>query len=391
MDIVSENLYAVQAAYFAWQLEQMRVFDVVDRIAKLYGEGLLPVGCGSAAETLQRRAASDDERPSRRERAMLYAAALGVPGGEADDIEPNREFPSLWLRFLAAVALHADKDPQRVRCAAQRLAVNASAHGAKLGAVVARLATDADKMLSVLCAPEIAQAFGVDDLWQVIDRVNAQELGGAVNTTRYRTRAQAGSAVLEWLADRADEPGGMTADADLVESVDQWLEVSGLEGGAMPAIARDLLHAASLSPEGDGRHGCALLCGPRGTGKTLAACVIAEALSLDLFRIDLSRVTSKYIGETEKNLRVVLVAAELADFVLFFDEADALFGKRTEIDDAHDRYANDEIALVLQALEPHKGLVLVATNVCPDAGQVLVSEWLRGRACRTIRFPRPKC
>jgi hypothetical protein len=112
-----------------------------------------------------------------------------------------------------------------------------------------------------------------------------------------------------------------------------------------------------------GRGVSALFAGPSGVGKTMAAEVIARDLDLDLYRIDLSGVISKYIGETEKNLRRVFDAAEGAGAVLFFDEADALFGKRTEVKDSHDRYANIEVSYLLQRMETYTGLAILATNL----------------------------
>jgi hypothetical protein len=117
---------------------------------------------------------------------------------------------------------------------------------------------------------------------------------------------------------------------------------------------------AAQSPRGLGAS--ALFCGPSGTGKTLAAEVLANELELDLFRIDLSQVVSKYIGETEKNLRLIFDAAETAGAVLLFDEADALFGKRSEVHDSHDRYANIEVSYLLQRMEAYRGLALLTTN-----------------------------
>jgi len=107
----------------------------------------------------------------------------------------------------------------------------------------------------------------------------------------------------------------------------------------------------------------ALFAGPSGTGKTLAAEVVAGELGLDLYKVDLSAVVSKYIGETEKNLERIFSAAAAGDLVLFFDEADALFGKRSEVSDAHDRYANIEVAYLLQRLETYDGMVILATNL----------------------------
>jgi ATPase family protein associated with various cellular activities (AAA)/winged helix domain-containing protein len=107
----------------------------------------------------------------------------------------------------------------------------------------------------------------------------------------------------------------------------------------------------------------ALFAGPSGVGKTMAAEVIANHLRLDLYCIDLSQVVSKYIGETEKNLRRLFDAAETGGSILFFDEADALFGRRTEVKDSHDRYANIEVNYLLQRMESYRGLAILATNM----------------------------
>jgi SpoVK/Ycf46/Vps4 family AAA+-type ATPase len=106
-----------------------------------------------------------------------------------------------------------------------------------------------------------------------------------------------------------------------------------------------------------------MFAGPSGTGKTLTAEIIAGELGLDLYRIDLSQLVSKYIGETEQNLAKVFAAAEASPVVLFFDEADALLGKRSEVRDSHDRYANIEVAYLLQRLEQYDGVALLATNL----------------------------
>ena len=105
-----------------------------------------------------------------------------------------------------------------------------------------------------------------------------------------------------------------------------------------------------------------LFLGPSGTGKTLAAEVLADELGLELYRVDLSKIVSKYIGETEKHLSRIFDAAESAGAVLFFDEADALFGNRTGVSDSHDRYANSEIAYLLSRIERYNGLTILATN-----------------------------
>ncbi len=128
----------------------------------------------------------------------------------------------------------------------------------------------------------------------------------------------------------------------------------------------------------------ALFHGPSGTGKTLTAEVIANELEVDLYHVDLSQIVSKYIGETEKNLEKIFAAAERAGALLLFDEADALFGKRSEIRDAHDRYANIEVGYLLQRIEAYDGLVILTTNLKGS----LDSAFLR-RFRFVVSFPFP--
>lgn len=125
--------------------------------------------------------------------------------------------------------------------------------------------------------------------------------------------------------------------------------------------------------------------GPPGTGKTLVATLLGKSTGRPVFRIDLSRVVSKYIGETEKNLSRLFDKAEHKEWILFFDEADALFGKRTEIRDAHDKYANQEVAYLLQRIENHAGLVILATN---QRGNIDDAFLRRFQA--SVHFPAPR-
>lgn len=128
----------------------------------------------------------------------------------------------------------------------------------------------------------------------------------------------------------------------------------------------------------------ALFSGPSGTGKTLAAEIVAGELGLDLYKVDLSAVVSKYIGETEKNLRKVFDAAEAGGALLLFDEADALFGKRSEVKDSHDRYANIEVSYLLQRMEQYRGLAVLTTNM----KEALDPAFLR-RIRFVVQFPFP--
>ena len=129
----------------------------------------------------------------------------------------------------------------------------------------------------------------------------------------------------------------------------------------------------------------ALFTGPPGTGKTMAAEIIAGDLGLDLYKIDLSMVVSKYIGETEKNLNRIFREAETSNSILFFDEADALFGKRSEVRDSHDRYANIEIAYLLQKMEEYQGIVILATNLHQNLDQAFMR-----RMHFVVEFPFPE-
>ncbi|WP_404361387.1 ATP-binding protein [Methylotuvimicrobium sp. KM1] len=128
----------------------------------------------------------------------------------------------------------------------------------------------------------------------------------------------------------------------------------------------------------------ALFYGPPGTGKTLTATLLGKQTGKDVFRIDLSRVVSKYIGETEKNLSHLFDKAENKDWILFFDEADALFGKRTDIRDAHDKYANQEVAYLLQRIENYNGLVILASNQRANIDEAFVRRFQA-----IIHFPMP--
>jgi hypothetical protein len=160
---------------------------------------------------------------------------------------------------------------------------------------------------------------------------------------------------------------------------------------ALRQIATHVRHRLTVHEQwgfaGKGARGLgisALFSGESGTGKTMAAEVLANELSLDLYRVDLASTVSKYIGETEKNLRRVFDAAEDSGAILLFDEADALFGKRSEVKDSHDRYANIEVSYLLQRMEAYRGLAILTTN----AGAALDPAFQR-RLRFTVQFPFP--
>jgi SpoVK/Ycf46/Vps4 family AAA+-type ATPase len=142
----------------------------------------------------------------------------------------------------------------------------------------------------------------------------------------------------------------------------------------------------NLARPGGGQRGIkAMFSGPSGTGKTMAAVIVARELGLELHRVELAAVMSKYIGETEKNLERAFAAARRANAILFIDEADALLGKRSEVKDAHDRYANVEVAYLLQRMEDHDGVVIVATNLANN-----IDAAFSRRIQYVVSFPLPE-
>jgi hypothetical protein len=175
-----------------------------------------------------------------------------------------------------------------------------------------------------------------------------------------------------WAACRLEARTAFAGLAQLIEPFATWddLILPAAQKQVLRTIVAQVRQRATVwdrwgfgrkSSRGLGIH--ALFAGPSGTGKTMAAEVMARELSLDLHRIDLSALVSKYIGETEKNLRRVFDAAERGGSILLFDEADALFGKRSEVRDSHDRYANIEVSYLLQRIESYRGLAILTTNL----------------------------
>jgi hypothetical protein len=291
-------------------------------------------------------------------------------------------------------------------------------------AAVRRLSVDANALRAVLEAPDIQQALGARDMWRVIERIASRELDGAVNVQRFRSLAQAGSSILQWLADHSDalnKPQPHVTDppprvSGLIDTVESWLASSGASQGisdneaeptGVAAVAASLVDLQAIADElmrVTGLHGVlsrlegmsasqdqaqppgmvALFCGPSGTGKTLGAHALAAKTSRDLVRADLGRIVSKYIGETEKNLDAILSRAEQTGSLLLFDEADALFGRRTEVQDAHDRYANFDVDALMRRLQAHQGVVILESNVIPTQAD---DDW-KARLVQVVRFPR---
>jgi SpoVK/Ycf46/Vps4 family AAA+-type ATPase len=172
--------------------------------------------------------------------------------------------------------------------------------------------------------------------------------------------------------------------ADIVLPTDQktilWEIIATVRGRPLVleqwGVGRKLASSAAVT---------VLFAGDPGTGKTMAAEVIAGELKLDLYKIDLSTMVSKYIGETEKNLEKIFSEAESSNAILFFDEADAIFGKRSEVKDAHDRYANIEVSYLLQRMEAYDGVTILATNLRAN-----LDEAFTRRLQFAVDFPFPE-
>ncbi len=309
VEIVRENLNAVQAIYFAYMLEETRMPQVVERIVELFRSGMLPLGRGKAGDYLFRYYKTAAERITEGERRDLYMRCFGAPGGDPNGNEPNREFNELWLRFLSAVSsfgrqLSVDRmlrtnvpvavSQEQVRKAARDLGASLSRSGYGIAYFAA---TELQQMIleyrDLLSDPEVRGAFGARDMWQVIDQVNANYLGGPRNTSRFRTQARAGAVIIRWIANTrqrlegrygevisisaltnpqlrgSDQPTVDPTDWDLLQACEQWLAVGGVQDNSveqyaqpaespvitsrpieMPQAARDLLNQAGISLPG---------------------------------------------------------------------------------------------------------------------------------------------
>jgi len=258
------------------------------------------------------------------------------------------------LRGLQRTILNFDVHPpdRREQAALWRDALGE--HARTLNGTVDRLVDQFD-----LSWPEIRNAAG-----------QATALDGKPDEQRLRNacRAQA-RPKLDDLAKRIDTRAGW----DQLILADR--EKSTLRDVALHLAHRSTVHGTWGFGKSNKRGAgiTALFSGPSGTGKTLAAEILAKELDLDLFKIDLSQVVSKYIGESEKNLSRIFDAAESGGAILLFDEADALFGKRSEVKDSHDRYANIEVSYLLQRMEEYRGLAILTTNM----KQALDSAFMR--------------
>ncbi|MGE0257398.1 MAG: ATP-binding protein [Alphaproteobacteria bacterium] len=292
-----------------------------------------------------------------REAALGRFAVLidAAPDARPQDADASR------LARQAAEDLLPSLDALLIVIGDERLAPSAAAAQARIEALEA---SDRAELWRRELGPDVADgeieavaehfSLGPNEIAAV-----AVELGKCDSRSLWRACREAARTGLDALAERIEPHFGWD-DIVLPETVLHDLR----------SIAAQVRHRTEVYGRGGfgrklprGRGITALFAGPSGVGKTMAAEVIARDLDLDLYRIDLSSVVSKYIGETEQNLRRVFDAAEASGAVLFFDEADALFGKRSEVKDSHDRYANIEVSYLLQRMESYTGLAVLATNL----------------------------
>lgn len=310
LDIVEDNLMAMQAIYFASTLEDLRFFQVMDKVQELFNLGVLPFGKGSAGDKIYAYWKRNFDRFTEVERQNLYARALGKPGGDVGMGSPNRQFHDLWFRFVSSVSewrrqfavdkLLRDQHPlalsgQQLRKSARDLASNLSLFGYGIAYFAAtELQQQIRDIIAILSDPEVKAAYGARDMWQVIDQVATLELGGARNSVRHRTIANSGAIIIRWLADNSrelaqpssrpllrvedlvpsDEVTMSTRGAldsptnyDLIEACEQYLAVTGTTDSnvelysqptlgpdgttkpiQIPGVAKDIFESVGVSP-----------------------------------------------------------------------------------------------------------------------------------------------
>lgn len=294
--------------------------------------------------------------------AVLGRSALLLDCDQAERTESMRA-PVSFAEHMLGMIFVAARDPLRSpRRQFIRLDVRGPSPAEQRGlwrGVLGPSAGDLNGKLGEITAqfslgPQGIHAAGVEAL-DALSRRPGEELGSAL-----------------WEACRSQARSRLDDLAQRIEPAAAWEDL------ILPALQKNVLREILANVRqrtrvyetwgfaGKGSRGLgisALFAGASGTGKTMAAEVLAGELRLDLYRIDLSQVVSKYIGETEKNLRRVFDAAEEGGAVLLFDEADALFGKRSEVKDSHDRYANIEVSYLLQRMESYRGLAILTTNM----------------------------
>jgi hypothetical protein len=260
-DFVPNNIALMGTMVCSAMFDELKVFQVVDKLVELFQQGTLPIGSGNAGELLYKYWKDAPNRMSEGERKNFYAMTMGIPGGNATGMV-NRDFNDLWLRFVSSVSAYVrqsevdrllrQKVPnaisqQQVRKAARDLATNLSLHGYGMAFYAARdLKGQINMMMQLLGDPDIRSAYGARDMWQVIDQVATLELGGAKTSSRFRTLALCGGIITSWLATnlmRIMRPTMPIIDIDAVRS--PILSSNSLKATTTPSDY-DLVNACEL-------------------------------------------------------------------------------------------------------------------------------------------------
>lgn len=354
--------------------------------------------CGAAAET--RLVAASVMHTAGLRAAVITAANIPASPAEREAVARLMEREMLFSNLLPVLDLHGADAAESARALHFAACIEAPA------LILSGEPVNLDRP-SVVCEVPRAGALAQRELWRAALGAGAAALNGSLDRvvrqfdfdaahiarTAARFAASAGA---------PDDLWKLCCDAarPRVESLARRLDCrAGWDDLVLPAAQTAMLHELAAQAANrytvyedwgfavSGSRGLgltALFAGPSGTGKTLAAEVIAAELRLDLYRIDLSATVSKWLGETEKNLARIFDAAEAGGAILLFDEADALFGKRSEVKDSRDRYANVEVSYLLQRMEAYRGLAILTTN----QREALDTAFLR-RLRFVVTFPLP--
>lgn len=308
VQIIANNVMAMQIFYPSWMLEEARFYDVYDKIEELFLNQMLPISRGSAGDRIYARWKKSTQRISKPERLNFYASCFGAAGGNPALVNQNREFNDLWLRFVSAVSEFGRKlqvddllrtriplsvSTEVVRKSARDLAANLSLHGYGVAYFAAtELQNEINDVKDILSDEEVRLAYGARDMRQLIEQVSIYELGGARDVTRYFTMATSGAIIIRWLAKKAPDLSGSylrpildinvvrkptmrqptvkatkdPTDRDLVDACEQWLAVTGTPDDrvsefaqpvetpsmtsrpvSIPQVARDLLDTVGIS------------------------------------------------------------------------------------------------------------------------------------------------
>ncbi len=315
--------------------------------------------------------------------ALLSDGGLFLQVEHVDTAEALRLAAPFLDRVASPLVLDAGQGSAPEGLAAVRVALPDPDVAARHAAWAAHIGPAAQRMNGALHA--VARQFHLDTPTMAAASAAVRQLGTELQGEELERAA--------WRVCRAHARRSMEQSATRIEPKADWnsLVLPEPQRAILRQIALQLRHRATVLEDwgfaakySRGLGLTALFSGSSGTGKTLAAEVLAHTLDLDLHQIDLAGLVSKYIGETEKNLKRVFDAAEDSGAVLLFDEADALFGKRTEVKDSHDRYANLEVSYLLQRMEAYRGLAILTTNM----RQAIDPAFLR-RIRFIVEFPFP--